>query len=78
VALATARQDSALEFLLSLVAGAEEGIASDAIAALRMYRNDDRVRQLLEEAVRRRGDRGLGMIGTKKAGQEARPTRIET
>jgi HEAT repeat protein len=56
VALATARQDSALEFVLSLVAGAEEGIALEAVAALRMYRNDDRVRRLVEEAVGRRGE----------------------
>lgn len=59
VALATARQDSALEFLLSLVAGAEEGIALDAIAAVRMYGNGDRVRQLIEAAVQGRGDLGV-------------------
>ena len=55
-ALATARQDSALEFLLSLVAGADARIALEAIAALAAYRNDERVRTLLEETVERRGD----------------------
>jgi hypothetical protein len=59
LALATARQDSALEFLLSLVAAADSRVALDVIGALRMYRNDDRVRQSLEEAVRQRGDRRL-------------------
>ena len=59
LALATARQDSALEFLLSLVADAEPRVALDVISALRTYRNDERVRKSLEEAVQKRGDRRL-------------------
>jgi len=56
LALATARQDSALEFLLSLVTAAEERIALEVIAALRTYQNDGRVRQSLEEALHLRAN----------------------
>jgi hypothetical protein len=58
-ALADAREDSALEFLLGLVAEAEARIATEAIAALRAYRNDQRVRTRLEEILERRGEAGL-------------------
>jgi len=56
LAFATARQDSALGFLLSLVAAADARVALEAILALRTCRNDERVRKSLEEAVRQRGD----------------------
>jgi HEAT repeat protein len=56
LALATARQETALEFLISLVAGADEPIAIEVIAALRAYRNDERTRARLAEAVAERGD----------------------
>jgi HEAT repeat protein len=59
LALATARQDAAFEFLLSLVASGDPRIAVDVIQALGAYRNDERTRKSLEEAVERRGDRRL-------------------
>jgi HEAT repeat protein len=55
LALATARQDSALEFLLSLVADGDSRVASEVVSALRAYRNDERVRKALEEAIEKRG-----------------------
>ena len=58
-ALAAAREDSALEFLLGLAAEAETHVVTEAIAALRAYRNDRRVRALLEETLERRGEAGL-------------------
>jgi hypothetical protein len=58
-ALAAAREDSALEFLLGLAAEGDERVAAEAIGALGAYRDDQRVRKLLEEAVERRGDAGL-------------------
>ncbi len=59
LALATARQDSALDFLLSLVANGEPPIAVEVIQALRTYRNEERVRVALEQTVDRRADRQL-------------------
>jgi hypothetical protein len=56
LALATARQDAALEFLISLVAGADEPIAVEVMTALRIYRNDERTRARLAEAVAERGE----------------------
>jgi hypothetical protein len=58
-ALAAAREDSALEFLLGLAAEAETHVVTEAIAALRAYRNDRRVRALIEETLERRGEAGL-------------------
>lgn len=55
-ALATARHDAALEFLVSVVAGADEPIALEVISALRTYRSDERTRARLAEAVNERGD----------------------
>jgi HEAT repeat protein len=58
LALATARQDSALEFLLSLVAEGDARVASEVTTALRTYRNEERVRKALEEALEKRGAGG--------------------
>jgi HEAT repeat protein len=58
LALATARQDSALEFLLSLVADGDSRVSSEVVAALRAYRNDERVRKALEEALEKRRTAG--------------------
>jgi HEAT repeat protein len=55
LALATARQDAALEFLLSLVAEGDSRVASEVVTALGAYRNDERVRKALEEATQKRG-----------------------
>jgi hypothetical protein len=58
-ALAAAREDSALEFLLGLAAEGDARTVTEAIAALRAYRNDKRVRAMLGETLERRGDAGL-------------------
>ena len=58
-ALAAAREDSALEFLLGLAAEGDARTVTEAIAALRAYRNDQRVRAMLGETLERRGDAGL-------------------
>ncbi len=42
--LALAREDSALEFLFSVVETAPEKMAAEALAALAIYRHDDRIR----------------------------------
>jgi hypothetical protein len=59
LAALAAREDSALEFLLGLAAEAETHVVTEAIAALRAYRNDRRVRALIEETLERRGEAGL-------------------
>ena len=59
LALATARQDSALDFLLSIVAKGEPPIAAEVIQALGTYRNEERARKALEETVEKRADRQL-------------------
>lgn len=48
LALATSRQDSALDFLLSLARGDDSRIAREVATALRTYRNDERVRKALD------------------------------
>ncbi|HVP45601.1 MAG TPA: HEAT repeat domain-containing protein [Bryobacteraceae bacterium] len=52
--MAVARDDSAFEFLFSLIEGAVEKIAAEAITALAMYRQDDRIRGRVEALVRQR------------------------
>jgi HEAT repeat protein len=42
--LALAREDSAFEFLFSLVEAAPEKMAAEALSALAVYRHDDRIR----------------------------------
>ncbi len=59
LALATARQDAALEFLISLVVGADEPIALEVLAALRSYRNDERTRARLAGAVAERAEASI-------------------
>jgi hypothetical protein len=40
------------------VAEGDSRVASEAVAALRAYRNDERVRKALEEALEKRGTAG--------------------
>lgn len=54
IGLAVARDDSAFEFLFSLVESAVEQIAAEAIAALAMYRQDERIRSRVESLVAQR------------------------
>ncbi len=52
--LAVARDDSAFEFLFSVVESAIEKIAAEAIAALAIYRQDERIRSRVESLVEQR------------------------
>jgi HEAT repeat protein len=52
--LAVARDDSAFEFLFSLVESAIEKIAAEAITALAIHRQDERIRSRVESLVERR------------------------
>jgi hypothetical protein len=59
LAIAMLRQDEALEFLLSLVADGMTSDAKDAIAALRIYQQDDRLWQRVCQIVEERGNANL-------------------
>ena len=59
LAIATMRRDQAIEFLLATVAREDPGDARDAIFALRLHREDEKIRARLREVVETRGDRGL-------------------
>ena len=50
VAIATLRDDAALEYLLGLVASAPEPTALDALTALSIHRGDDRLREHVARA----------------------------
>lgn len=52
--LAVARDDSAFEFLFSVVETAIEKIAAEAITALALYRQDERIRSRVESLVEQR------------------------
>jgi HEAT repeat protein len=54
IGMAVARDDSAFEFLFSLVESAIEKIAAEAITALAMYRQDERIRSRVESLVQQR------------------------
>jgi HEAT repeat protein len=69
--LAVARDDSAFEFLFSLVESAIEKIAAEAIAALSMYRQDERIRRRVELLVEQR----KGTLLRRTLGAEFGPER---
>jgi len=52
--MAVARDDGAFEFLFSLIETAVEKCAAEAITALGMYRQDERIRSRVESLVRQR------------------------
>ncbi len=54
IGMAVARDDSAFEFLFSVVESAIEKIAGEAITALAMYRQDERIRSRVESLVAHR------------------------
>jgi HEAT repeat protein len=69
LALALARQESAFEFLFSLVAGGSRETAAEAIAALAMYRHDDHIRGRAEALVTGRKERQLEDVLRAEFGQ---------
>ncbi|MBD2259109.1 HEAT repeat domain-containing protein [Pseudanabaena sp. FACHB-2040] len=56
LAIATLRQDPALEFLLALIADGSLRDAKDALKALSIYKEDERLWQKIRQTVERRGD----------------------
>jgi hypothetical protein len=52
--VAVAREESAFEFLFSLVETATEKTAAEAVAALAMYRHDERIHSRVESIARAR------------------------
>jgi len=54
IGMAVARDDSAFEFLFSLVESAIEKIAAEAVTALAIYRQDERIRSRVESLVAQR------------------------
>jgi hypothetical protein len=59
LAFATARQECAIEFLLSLIRDENVQVAADAIAAMRIYRDDERVHRAVQDIVTQRGEAQL-------------------
>jgi hypothetical protein len=55
LAIAMLRNDTALDFLLSLVAEGTDSVAKDAIAALSLYQQDNGLWQRVHQLVERRG-----------------------
>ncbi|HEU4391601.1 MAG TPA: HEAT repeat domain-containing protein [Blastocatellia bacterium] len=66
--IALVRQDTAQEFLLSLVEKAELSVASDAIAALGIYRGDEKVRERINAATAGSGKGALRSAFLKEFG----------
>ncbi len=59
LAIAMLRHDEALEFLLSLLADGKISDANDAIAALRLYRQDHRLWQRVCQLIEKRANASL-------------------
>jgi len=71
IGMAVARDDSAFEFLFALVESAVEKIAAEAISALAMYRQDERIRVRVESLVVQR----KGTLLRRTLGAEFGPAR---
>jgi hypothetical protein len=59
VAMASSRLDQAVSFLVSLIENASPQTAADAIEAVSIYRNNERVTNAVREAVSSRGEKRL-------------------
>jgi HEAT repeat protein len=59
LAMALTRADAAIEFLVALLESGNVQTARDTITALALYRDNQRIRQLIEAAVSRRGEKQL-------------------
>jgi len=59
LALATARRESSVEFLLKLLAEENPRSALDVLNAMRIYQHDESVWRSVNEIVQKRGDRAL-------------------
>jgi hypothetical protein len=59
LAMALTRAEAAVEFLVALLESGTVQTAKDTITALALYRDNERIRQLIEAAVSRRGEKQL-------------------
>jgi HEAT repeat protein len=59
MAIAMVRSDAAIEFLLTLLAESTSAIAKDVIAALALFRDNERVRGQVESVVTRRNEKSV-------------------
>jgi len=59
LAIAMVRSEAAIEFLLELLAESTAAVAKDVIAALAFFRNNDRVRDQVENVVARRNEKSV-------------------
>jgi HEAT repeat protein len=59
MAIAMVRSDAAIEFLLALLAESSSAIAKDVIAALALFRDNERVRGQVESMVTRRNEKSV-------------------
>lgn len=62
LAIATIRSDAAIEFLLELLAGCSAATARDVLAALALFRNNEKIRSRAESVVARRNEKSLSEI----------------
>jgi hypothetical protein len=62
VAIAMIRSDSAIEFLLTLLAECSASMAKDVLAALAFFRSNDKVRARVESVVARRNEKSVYAI----------------
>jgi HEAT repeat protein len=62
LAIAMIRSDAAIEFLLALLGECTPAMAKDVIAALAFFRNNERVRGLVESVVARRNEKSVTEI----------------
>lgn len=62
LAIAMLRYEEAIDFLLSLIADASQGITLDAIAAMEMYQDEEQIWGRVKENVDARGDIDLSSI----------------
>lgn len=68
LALATARHEEAVGFLIEIIRDARVELASEALTVMRIYRGDERVRSSVEAAVRARGSDELLAVFAKEFG----------
>jgi hypothetical protein len=59
VAIAMVRSDAAVEFLLALLAECSPATAKDVLAALALFRDNEKVRSRVESVVARRNEKGV-------------------
>jgi HEAT repeat protein len=59
LAMAMTRSEAAIAFLISLLEGSNTQTAKDTITALAIYRENEKIRRSIEDAISRRGDKNL-------------------